>query len=162
MSHLNIASEASYVTFWVDKSSLKMPKMINFCFWKTLRSNSVTRCYIFTGQKFIKNAKKWSILASFWKPCSVNRQVTLKKDKKNSENCQNLFWGLCTPRWLYFQMKITVTFLLRSCLEKYLSCGYKKHSWNLKYFARNPFYSIISVLIKKLFFKIEEASSEKA
>ena len=31
--------------------------------------------YILSGQKFIKNAKKWSILASFWKPEARSQTV---------------------------------------------------------------------------------------
>ena len=58
-------------TFWVDKSSWKMPKIVNFGeFLKTrnLRTNSVTRhvknakirkfkCNIMSGQKLVKMAK---------------------------------------------------------------------------------------------------------
>ena len=31
--------------------------------------------YILSGQKLIKNAKKWSILASFWKPEACGQTV---------------------------------------------------------------------------------------
>ena len=44
-SHLERAKRATF-TFWVDKSSLKMPKMVHFGeVWKiwTLQSNSITR-----------------------------------------------------------------------------------------------------------------------
>ena len=44
--------------------------------------------YILSGQKLIKNAKKWSILARFWKPCgqSVLPDRSLLKRTKIGEN----------------------------------------------------------------------------
>ena len=45
-SHSTLRAKRATFTFWVDKSWLKMPKMVHFCeFLKTwsLRSNSVTR-----------------------------------------------------------------------------------------------------------------------
>ena len=41
--------------------------------------------YILSGQKFIKNSKKWSILASFWKPEAV-KQCYQKGEMKFSHN----------------------------------------------------------------------------
>ena len=39
--------------------------------------------YILSGQKLIKNAKKWSILASFWKPeaCYETQNAKIEKFK---------------------------------------------------------------------------------
>ena len=47
--------------------------------------------YILSRQKFMKNAPKWSILASFWKPetCCVTRQVNFNRTKIGGM-CQNL------------------------------------------------------------------------
>ena len=57
-SSFNNASEASYVYMWVDKSSLKMPKLVHFGeFLKTwsLWSNSVTR-KVSIGKKLVENS----------------------------------------------------------------------------------------------------------
>ena len=63
----NIASEASYV---YDKSSLKMPKMVDFVeFLKTwsLRSNSVTRQVTFNRTKIGGKSQNWKIkMGHFW------------------------------------------------------------------------------------------------
>ena len=53
-SHSALRAKRATFTFWVAKSSLKMPKMVNFGdFLKTrsLRSNSVTRKVTFNGTK---------------------------------------------------------------------------------------------------------------
>ena len=53
-SHSTLRAKRATFTFWVDKSSLKMPKMVNFGeFLKTwiLRSNSVTRQVILNSTK---------------------------------------------------------------------------------------------------------------
>ena len=48
--------------------------------------------YILSGQKFIKNAKKWSILTSFWKPLSDGQTVlpdrSLLIGQKSVENAK--------------------------------------------------------------------------
>ena len=43
--------------------------------------------YILSGQKLIKNAKKWSILASFWKPKACG-QTVLPEGQKLVENAK--------------------------------------------------------------------------
>ena len=58
--------------------------------------------HILSGQKLIKNAKKWFILASFWKTWSlrsnsVTRQVTFNRTKiggkcQNVKNSNKTFW----------------------------------------------------------------------
>ena len=62
----------NYITtkpwFWVDKSSLKMPKMVHFGeFLKTwsLRSNSVTRQVSFNRTKIGGKCQKFNILSNF-------------------------------------------------------------------------------------------------
>ena len=46
--------------------------------------------YILNGQKLIKNAKKWSILASFWTPEACGQTVLpIWLDKKLMENAEN-------------------------------------------------------------------------
>ena len=53
-SHSTLRAKRATFTFWVDKSSLKMPKMVHFgVFLKTwsLRSNSVTRQVSFNRTK---------------------------------------------------------------------------------------------------------------
>ena len=62
----NFAIEVSYVYIWVDKRSLKMPKMVlkTLC----LQSNSVTRHdgSLSKGQKWFENSKiKWDISSYF-------------------------------------------------------------------------------------------------
>ena len=66
----NNASEASKFTFWVDKSWLKMPIMVNFGeFLKTwsLRSNSITRQVTFNRIKIGEKRQKFKcdILSNF-------------------------------------------------------------------------------------------------
>ena len=92
----NIASYGATFTFWVDKSSLEMPKKVNFgeflktwSFW----SNSVTRQdknwwkmpklknskTTFELTKVHQKCQKWSMLASilaiFWKPEGFSQTV---------------------------------------------------------------------------------------
>ena len=58
----NIASYGATFTFWVDKSSSKKPKIVNFDdFLKTwnLRSNSVTRQVIFVRTKIGGKCQNW-------------------------------------------------------------------------------------------------------
>ena len=49
---------------------LKITEKVSF---KT--ASEASYVYIFSGQKFIKNAKIWSILASFWKPEACGQTV---------------------------------------------------------------------------------------
>ena len=44
--------------------------------------------YILSGQKLIKNAKKWSILTSFWKPKACG-QTVLPERTKIGGTCQS-------------------------------------------------------------------------
>ena len=77
----NIVSEAKF-TFWVDKSSLKMPKIVNFGeFFKTfnLRSNSVTRQVTFNRTKIEKFV--CDILSNFQTLCS-SRKIQIRIWKK--------------------------------------------------------------------------------
>ena len=77
-SHSTLRAKRATFTFWVDKSWLKMPKMVHFGeFLKTcsLRSNSVTRQVNFKSTKIgekctkLKNIK-WDILGDFQTMCS--------------------------------------------------------------------------------------------
>ena len=52
----NIASEASYIYIWVDKSSLKMPKNGPFVRVFENLKLAIKQCYQ-TGHKLVKNAK---------------------------------------------------------------------------------------------------------
>ena len=70
--HWTLRAKRATFTFWVDKSSLKMPKLVQFGeFLKTssLRSNSVTRHVSFNRTKIGENAKiqkfKCDILSTF-------------------------------------------------------------------------------------------------
>ena len=46
--------------------------------------------YILTGQKSIKNAKKWSILTSFWKPEACGQRVLPDKSVLIGQKCDIL------------------------------------------------------------------------
>ena len=70
-SHSTLQAKRAMFTFWVDKSSLKMPKMVNFGdFLKTwnLRSNSVTRQVTFNGTKIGEKRQNYRIhpMRHFW------------------------------------------------------------------------------------------------
>ena len=79
MSHLNIASEASYVTFWVDKSSLKCPKWSIFVFEKPCGQTVLPDV---TLQKFIKNAKNDPFWRVFENLAVLTDRSLLKGQKK--------------------------------------------------------------------------------
>ena len=72
-----VSFNIAFATFWVDKSWLKMPKIVyvgEFLKNWSLRSNSVTRHVSFKiGQKLVENAKiekfKWDILSIFQTWC---------------------------------------------------------------------------------------------
>ena len=66
-SHSTLRAKRATFTFWVDKSWIKMPKMVHFGeFWKTwsLRSNSVTRHVSFKRTKI--GGKCQNSNATFW------------------------------------------------------------------------------------------------
>ena len=97
------AKRATY-TFWVDKSSLKMPKILNFGeFLKTwsLRSRSVTRQY----KNLVENAKMENFI------CDIlcNFQLMWQR-RKNSKNVFFFF------RILGAKIQICVGFSKVSCL----------------------------------------------
>ena len=76
----NIASEASYICFWVGKSSLKMPKMINFGeFLKTLnlQSINVTRHVKFLiGQKIGGKLENSNVtFSNIFKQCGLPKTL---------------------------------------------------------------------------------------
>ena len=59
-SHSTMRAKRATFTFWVDKSLLKMPKMVHFGeFLKTwsFRSNVLPDMSVLIGQKLVKNAK---------------------------------------------------------------------------------------------------------
>ena len=59
-SYSTLRAKRAMFTFWVDKSSLKMPKIVHFGeFLKTwsLRSNSVTRQVNLIGQKLVRKCQ---------------------------------------------------------------------------------------------------------
>ena len=61
-SHSTLRAKRATFTFWVDNSSSKMPKMVNFGdFLKTwnLRSNSVTRQVTFNRTKIVRKCQNW-------------------------------------------------------------------------------------------------------
>ena len=63
-SHSTLRAKRATFTFWVDKSWLKMPKMVHFGeFLKTwsLRSNSVTREVSFNRTKIGGKCQNWKI-----------------------------------------------------------------------------------------------------
>ena len=69
-SHSTLRAKRATFTFWVDKSWLKMPKMVHFDeFLKTwsLRSNSVTRQVSFNRTKIGGKCQNWkNANATFW------------------------------------------------------------------------------------------------
>ena len=71
-SHSKLRARRATFTFWVDKSSLEMPKMAHFGeFLKAwiLRANSVTRQANWKGQKGKRQNWKWDILVNFQTLC---------------------------------------------------------------------------------------------
>ena len=69
-SHSALRAKRATFTFWVAKSSLKMPKMVNLAiFWKLVACSQAVLPDIFTRQKLVENAGiekfKWDILSDF-------------------------------------------------------------------------------------------------
>ena len=63
-SHSTLRAKRATFTFWVDKSWLKIPKLVNFGeFLKTwiLRSNSVTRQVTFKRTKIGGKCQNWKV-----------------------------------------------------------------------------------------------------
>ena len=81
-SHSTWRAKRATFTFWVDKSLLKMPKMVNFGkFLKSwsLRSYSVTRQVIFIRTKIGENAKIRNENEKFWMNKSLSKMVNFGK-----------------------------------------------------------------------------------
>ena len=74
-SHSTLRAKRAMFTFWVDKSSLKMPKIVNF--WKPeLRPNSVTRQVKWNRTKIggkCQNRTKYSFFPSFFLYFALHR-----------------------------------------------------------------------------------------
>ena len=70
----NIASEATF-SFWVDKSQIKMPKMVHFgVFLKACAQTVLPDRSALIGQKLVENAKIENSNATYWmifKHCAV-------------------------------------------------------------------------------------------
>ena len=64
----------------INARCLKITERVSF--------NIVSYVYILSGQKFIKNAQKWSFLASFWK-LKVCGQIVLPDKSKIRRKCHN-------------------------------------------------------------------------
>ena len=110
-SHSTLRAKRATFTFWVDKSWLKMPKMVHFCeFLKTwsLRSNSVTglvTLFDTVGQILVEKAKiakfKWDILVIF-KQCVLGWFTYYRLGELSFiENrfCQKIGLLLEFPKW---------------------------------------------------------------
>ena len=74
MSHSTLRAKRATFTFWVDKSYLKMPKMVhlgeflkNYC----LRFNSVTRQASFNRTIIGGKCQKWDILSNIQTMCDI-------------------------------------------------------------------------------------------
>ena len=68
-SHSTIWAMRAKFTFWVDKSWLKMPEMVNFAtFWKleVCCQNSATRQIIFSRTKMVGKCQKKTWLTPFY------------------------------------------------------------------------------------------------
>ena len=82
-SHSTLRAKRATFTFWVDKSSLKTPKMLNFgevLKTRSLQSNSVTRQVTFNRTK--NGGKCQNSNATFWvifKQCELDKYFVLKK-----------------------------------------------------------------------------------
>ena len=124
MSHSTLRAKRATFTFWVDKSSLKMPKMIHFGeFLKTwsLLSNSVIRQVTFNKTKIGGKGQNWQNsnatfivifkLCALWICEKVRKKLifALKEHKST-------FWSAnYTFRYIWFRNCIEELDLSRVC-----------------------------------------------
>ena len=128
--------------------------------------------YILSGQKLIKNAKKWSILASFWKPeaCGQtvlpDRSVLLRQKLVENAKIQkesSLVGQIFSLSYLFNRQldfvsnvqKKRIDYRLRACLciedFRVLLINQKKSSGNLVRFSFSSMSELITDLVNEIF-----------
>ena len=105
-SHSIWRAKRATLTFWVDKSLLKMPKMVNFAsFWKpeTCSQTVLPERSILKGQNLMENGQNWNTLM---------RHFVEKIDWLTVKNCQvRHFWVIfkhCASISLLFAVLLPV------------------------------------------------------